>query len=1457
MTLSILLVFLSLIHSTLQLLDNEIFLIYNKDLKHCVQAQSSNSVTTATCNQDTESQKFRWVSDHQLMSVALRLCLGVPSKKDQVVITLYPCNKTSELQHWECRNETLLAIQGEDLFFNSGSREEGKVMLQKESGVRSKWKIYGTTDDLCSQGYEDLFTLLGNANGAPCVFPFKLSGKWYAECTDAARSDGLLWCGTTADFDTDQLYGFCPLKYNETHKFWTTDPLTGTHYQINFQSALTWHQARKSCQQQSAELLSITEIHEQMYLRDLIDRMRSALWIGLNSLNFNYGWQWSGGSPFRYLNWDLGNPSLEPEKICAVLNPRKGAKWENRECDQKVGYICKRENSTLDSFSLPSELSASRKCPEDWLPYTGHCYVIHREPKVWKEALASCRKKDGDLASIRNIEEHSFIVSQLGYKPIDELWIGLNDLRIQMYFEWSDKMPVTYTKWLHGEPTTANSRQEDCVVMKGQDGYWADSVCDKKFGYICKKSPLQDTPGTVKHIDPGCQKGWERRGFYCYLIGHTFVTFSEAKKTCERSKGYLTTVGDRYEQAYLTSLIGLRPEKYFWIGLSDVEKQGTFKWTDGEEVLFTHWNSAMPGRKPGCVAMRTGSAAGLWHVQDCEEKAKFLCKQPAEAMTLHPPVPEKKSYSKCPMGWDSNNNISSCFKPFVREGNQKKSWLEARDFCREIGGDLAAINSEEEEEVIQHSIVDKGLSFRPFWIGLFCLDPDEGFFWSDGSPMRYKNWYNAEPNNEHGIEYCGTVNEEFSMNWINTHCEHFNDWICQIEKGTPLKPEQTSSSAKYELTEDGWIIYGGKQYFFSTESFPLEKAREFCKKNFGDLVVIESNSERKFLWKYILRNGKKESYFIGLILSVDQQFTWMDGSPVHYVAWAKNEPNYANAEENCVVMYKNFGLWNDINCGNPDAFICERHSSSAVNSTFAVTAPSPPGGCPESWLLFRNKCYKFFGSRDEDRVMWIPARRTCVKFGGNLASIPNEQVQAFLTYHLKDAKTDTWIGLNDINSELNFVWADGSGVYYTNWIAGSPVVGEIILYDSLRPETGDNLLQLDCVVVKTGPVDKIGQWKDEPCYEDRGFICQMDSDPKLSHSPTTIPASDFTRCGDSSCLVIRSKMKWEEARKNCQEKSSELASILDPYSQSFLWLQVLEYGEPVWIGLNSNVTNGNYKWIDKWRMGYSKWASDEPKQTIACVYLDLDGTWKTASCDQKYFSVCKQSDVMAPTDSPQLFGRCPESEEHRSWVHFRSHCYYIESSYTRNWAQASRECTRLDATLASVEDHAESIFLSHSIKPLESKITSFWIGMTKNVNGQWLWRDNTAVDFVNWNEEEPSSYGNEKCVEMYASSGYWNDAQCSYKRGYICKKSESIKTVLTEEPPERKGEKKDEEVSGSPTNITWLVIILVILILSGSGCAAYFYVKKKKQDNFLPIVTRMSDTKESADNQEQDEHAVA
>ncbi|NXG26234.1 MRC1 protein, partial [Grallaria varia] len=1327
------------------------FLIYNEDTKLCLSAQSTEALTTATCRKNTDLQKFRWVSDHQLMSVAFAQCLGVPYKKNQAKISLHLCDKKSEFQKWECRNATL-AIQGEDLFLSAGKRKEN-IVLKTGSETMSKWKIYGTMDDLCSRGHEDLFTLLGNSNGAPCAFPFQLSGRWYPECTAAGRTDGLLWCATMPDFDMDHLYGFCPTANND--RFWRTDPLTGTYYQINYQAALTWHQARKSCQQQNAELFSITELHEQMYLRDLIDSKRSSLWIGLNSLNLNSGWQWSGGFPFRYLNWAPGSPEPESEKLCAVLNPRRDGKWENQPCELKLGYICEKENATMDPFILPPE---PVKCPEGWLPYGGHCFVVHRDPKEWREALIFCKESNGNLASIHNPEEHGFILSQLGYQAVDELWIGLNDLKTQMYFEWSDETPVTYTKWLPGEPTQEVNGQENCVIMAGKDGYWADSACDRKSGYICRRDPLQGVSEPAK-TDPACLKGWKRHGFYCYLVGHTPVTFSEAMKACERTSGYLTSIGDRYEQAYLTSLTGLSSDKYFWIGLSDMEERGSFKWVTGEGVLYTNWNAAMPGNEAGCVALRTGNAAGLWDVQNCEVKAKFLCKKLAEKVTV-PLTPETIPDSKCPLGWDTSNSTNSCFRDFVREENQKKTWFEARDFCRDIGGDLAAIRSEKEQTVIENLIKKKSSKSRPFWIGLQCLDPDGGLSWSDGSPVNYKakNYFD-----DIAFEECGAISEDPS--WIMEHCEYSHNWICEIKKGTPLKPEPLGPSATYEITEDGWVIKGDKQYFFSPERTSAEKARTFCKNNHGELATIRNNSERKFLWKYILKNGTLNSYLIGLTQNADQQFSWMDESPVHYAAWAQGEPNFAHAQENCVVLNRKDGLWNDVSCSFPNGYICERHRS-FINATLPSEVPSSPGGCPADWLLFKNQCYKIFGSSYE---YWITARKTCMSLGGDLASIHNEQVQAFLTYHLKDVSNDPWIGLNDILSELNFVWADGSAVSYTNWAPDSPKLVEPHLYDSLHPEDGHNLQQFDCVSLKRGPADDLGKWKDEECYKSRGYICQKNSDPELFQSSATVLEFAPNHSSGISYSVTHFKMNWEEAHKNCNNNASELTSILDPYCQALLFLLAQEYGEPLWIGLNSNMTNGKYQWIDRWRLVYSKWSSGEPKQTLACVYLDIDGTWKTASCKEKLFSVCKKSDVTAPTEPPQLPGKCPESRGHKSWIPFHGHCYYFEASKKKSWSQAHQECVRLGANLVSVEDYTEANFLTDTIKILHGKSPNFWTGLKKNYGGQWVWTDKSAMDFVNWQMGEPSNQRFKDCGELCALSGYWNTNVCSFKKGYVCK----------------------------------------------------------------------------------------
>ncbi|NXX44081.1 MRC1 protein, partial [Tricholaema leucomelas] len=942
-----------------------------------------------------------------------------------------------------------------------------------------------------------------------------------------------------------------------------------------------------------------------------------------------------------------------------------------------------------------------------------------------------------------------------------------------------------------------------------QDGSWADSPCEMKLGYLCKRKPLAEESGASEVTYPGCQKGWMKHGFYCYSVGQLPATFSEAKKICEENKGYLATVTDRYEQAFLTSVIGFNPAKYFWIGLSDVEEQGTFRWASGDAVTFTHWNIGMPGMEPGCVAMVTGTSAGLWDILDCEETNMFVCKQLVEGVTP-PPPPTLPPLPSCPKGWQSTPTSSYCFKIFWGEREKMQTWFGARDFCRALGGDLACIHSEEEQNLIAN--LDRDFHHVSYWMGLSALDSSGGFVWSDGSPVNFEKWSSGEPNNYDGNEKCGVFYGYDNMKWNDLFCEHMEDYVCQIKKDCSLL---SSAGEDYVVSEDDWIIHNHKEYYFSEESMPMEKARDFCRKHGGDLAVIQSESERTFLWKYIFYKDWGNNFYIGLSVSLDKTFRWMDGTPVNYVAWAPNEPNFANNDENCVVMYTQTGGWNDLNCGSVELFICERLNYT-VRPSVAPTSPPPQGGCPEDWLLFDNKCFKGFGLNENDTLTWHAARNTCISLGGNLATISTKETQASLMALLKSTVTDTWVGLNDINHEHTYLWTDGSPVYYTNWAK-----------DSRSYYSKD-----DCVYLMKNPVEQAGKWKDEECKTSKSYICQKNSDPKLPNSQAVVPLFGFNSYGADRYAVINYKMTWGEAERNCRDQFAELASILDPYTESYLWLQTLKHGEPVWIGLNSNTTHGHYAWSDRRRSRYYNWASGEPNKNTACVYLDLDGFWKTAPCNETFLSLCKQSDELIPTDPPQLLGKCPEPKRGRSWVPFRGHCYYVHTTSEESWPDASMTCIQMGASLVSIEDSAEMNFLLIHLSPLANDFRKFWIGLFQNIDGEWIWTDRSELEFVNWEKGEPTIIFDEHCVDMDVSSGTWRNYYCSVDQNFICKIPKIIEEEPTHESHINKASKQ-EAAASSANSLGGMIVILLFLLLTGTGLTFYFFYKRRRDRQML------------------------
>ncbi|NWU42146.1 MRC1 protein, partial [Hylia prasina] len=157
-----------------------------------------------------------------------------------------------------------------------------------------------------------------------------------------------------------------------------------------------------------------------------------------------------------------------------------------------------------------------------------------------------------------------------------------------------------------------------------------------------------------------------------------------------------------------------------------------------------------------------------------------------------------------------------------------------------------------------------------------------------------------------------------------------------------------------------------------------------------------------------------------------------------------------------------------------------------------------------------------------------------------------------------------------------------------------------------------------------------------------------------------------------------------------------------------------------------------------------------------------------------------------------------------------------------SWAQSVTQCIQSGGVLTSVEDLDESSFLIEHADLYSSKTSGFWIGIYRNVNGQLLWQDNSALDFVNWGEGQPSGDELAFCVELSAATGYWSVLPCSSQKGFICKKPKMHSFLF--------GfylftDAKNDKASGHLN--MWILLTLVLIILLGVGFMIYFLFRIK------------------------------
>ncbi|MCP9926121.1 putative Ig domain-containing protein, partial [Synechococcus lacustris C3-12m-Tous] len=215
-------------------------------------------------------------------------------------------------------------------------------------------------------------------------------------------------------------------------------------------------------------------------------------------------------------------------------------------------------------------------------------YTIVDGP-TWTEAEANAVKLGGHLVAINDVQETLFLQESDFLRSIHEsyewqngwdvhggAWIGLTR-RGGNNWQWSSQQNYLYNNWNPGEPSGDGGGNEDAHIYTYGDnqGKWNDIPA----GW----SPL---PGIT-------ETPFIRRGDSAYVIV-SGPTWEEAEANAVKLGGHLVTINDASENEWTKNTFSNVKSASsggadFWIGYTDRDVEGQWKWVDGTSSTFKNF----------------------------------------------------------------------------------------------------------------------------------------------------------------------------------------------------------------------------------------------------------------------------------------------------------------------------------------------------------------------------------------------------------------------------------------------------------------------------------------------------------------------------------------------------------------------------------------------------------------------------------------------------------------------------------------------------------------------------------------------------------------------------------------------------------------------------------------------------------------------------------------------------
>uniref|UniRef100_A0A096MCD7 C-type lectin domain family 4 member M-like n=1 Tax=Poecilia formosa TaxID=48698 RepID=A0A096MCD7_POEFO len=125
----------------------------------------------------------------------------------------------------------------------------------------------------------------------------------------------------------------------------------------------------------------------------------------------------------------------------------------------------------------------------------------------------------------------------------------------------------------------------------------------------------------------GSLLGWNLSDYWgIYYISSAVATWGESRNDCLKRGADLVIINSRDEQDFLTWY-----KKRLWIGLTDAEKEGEWKWVDGTRLNTSYWGPDEPnsdlGENEDCGEMRFFESENNWNDVSCGIKNSWICER--------------------------------------------------------------------------------------------------------------------------------------------------------------------------------------------------------------------------------------------------------------------------------------------------------------------------------------------------------------------------------------------------------------------------------------------------------------------------------------------------------------------------------------------------------------------------------------------------------------------------------------------------------------------------------------------------------------------------------------------------------------------------------------------------------------------------------------------------------------